>query len=49
MCSFDRKIWKIWPKVIFFGIMMFFYRTYHHYAWGYNFPIRTTPKKNFHF
>ena len=28
-------------------IRIFVNRAYHKYTWGYNFPIRTTPKKNF--
>ena len=27
-------------------IAIFVNLTYHQHAWGYNFPIRTTPKKN---
>ena len=45
---FWPKNLDIWgKKVIFFmAIAIFVNRAYHKYTWGYNFPIRTTPKKS---
>ena len=44
MCFWPKNL-DIWGKKSIFGVVIaiFVNRAYHQYAWGYNFPIRTTP------
>ena len=46
ICQFWAKFGRAWAKILIINVIAIFVNgAYHKYTQGYNFPIRTTPKK----